>query len=209
MEYTTFSALLILDTIPYYCDNIGVSDFLELCMEKNIVIGVCGSIAAYKVPSIIRKLQEQGWNLRVIMTKSAKKFITPLTFETISKNQVYTDMFKKDVWEISHISLSDFARVILVVPATANIIGKVACGIADDLLSSTIMAFSGKVIFAPAMNVRMWENPIVQGNVEKLKNFGYSFVGPDTGKLADGRTGAGRLADINKIIDAVEKIFQS
>lgn len=178
-------------------------------MERNIVIGVCGSIAAYKVPSIIRKLQESGWNVKVIMTKSAKKFVTPLTFETISKNQVYTDMFKKDVWEISHISLSDFAKVILVVPATANIIGKVACGIADDLLSSTIMAFSGKVIFAPAMNFRMWENPIVQENVQKLKNLGYIFVDPETGKLADGRTGAGRLADINKIVEVVEKTFQS
>ncbi len=178
-------------------------------MEKNIVVGVCGSIAAYKVPSIIRKLHENGWNVKVIMTKSAKKFVTPLTFETISKNQVYTDMFKKDVWEISHISLSDYAKVILVVPATANIIGKVACGIADDLLSSTIMAFSGKVIFAPAMNFRMWENPIVQENVKKLKNHGYTFVGPETGKLADGRTGAGRLADIDKIVETVEKIFQS
>ncbi|MCM8817481.1 MAG: hypothetical protein NC913_08255 [Candidatus Omnitrophica bacterium] len=178
-------------------------------MEKNIAIGICGSIAAYKVPSIIRTLQDSGWNVKIIMTKAATKFITPLTFETISKNQVYTDMFKKDVWEISHISLSDFAKIILVVPATANIIGKVACGIADDLLSSTIMAFSGKVIFAPAMNVRMWENPIVQENVKKLKNLGYVFVGPETGKLADGRTGTGRLADIKKIVDVVEKTFHS
>lgn len=178
-------------------------------MNKNIVVGVCGSIAAYKVPSIIRTLQDSGWNVKIIMTKAATKFITPLTFETISKNQVYTDMFKKDVWEISHISLSDFAKIILVVPATANIIGKVACGIADDLLSSTIMAFSGKVIFAPAMNVRMWENPIVQENVKKLKNLGYIFVGPETGKLADGRIGAGRLADIKKIVDVVEKTFHS
>ncbi|MGB9641942.1 MAG: flavoprotein [Candidatus Ratteibacteria bacterium] len=177
-------------------------------MGKNIVIGVCGSIAAYKVPSVIRKLQDSGWNVKVVMTESATKFVTPLTFETISKNQVYTDMFRENSkFEISHISLSDFGQILLVIPATANIIGKVACGIADDLLSTTIMAFSGKVVFAPAMNVKMWENPIVQENVEKLKKLGYVFVEPETGKLADGRTGAGRLADIDKIVKTVEEIF--
>ncbi len=176
-------------------------------MEKNIVVGICGSIAVYKVPSLIRRLQDNGWNVKVIMTKAAAKFIAPLTVETISKNQVYTDMFKRDSqWEISHISLSEFGKVLLVVPATANIIGKIASGIADDLLSSTIMAFSGKVIFAPAMNTKMWENPIVQGNVEKLKKFGYEFVGPEKGKLANGTSGSGRLADIKKIVEAVEKI---
>lgn len=177
-------------------------------MEKNIIVGVCGSIAAYKVPSVIRKLQDRGWNVKVVMTESATKFVTPLTFETISKNQVYTDMFREhSQFEISHISLSDFGQVLLVIPATANIIGKVACGIADDLLSTTIMAFSGKVIFAPAMNVKMWENPVVQENVEKLKKLGYVFVEPETGKLADGRLGAGRLADIDKIVKTVENIF--
>lgn len=178
-------------------------------MEKNIVVGVCGSIAAYKVVSLIRKLQDNGWNVKVIMTRSARKFISPLTFETISKNQVYTDMFKRSEWEISHISLSEFGRIILIVPATANIIGKVACGIADDLLSSTIMAGSGKVIFAPAMNVRMWENPIVKENVEKLKRHGYIFIEPETGKLANGTTGKGRLAGTEKIIETVEKVYQS
>ncbi len=178
-------------------------------MEKNIVVGVCGSIAAYKVPSVIRKLQDNGWNVKVIMTEAAKKFVTPLTFETISKNQVYTDMFEKGQWEISHISLSDFGKVLLVIPATANIISKVACGIADDLLSSTIMAFSGKVIFAPAMNVKMWENPIVQENVKKLEKLGYVFVQPETGKLADGTVATGRLADLQKIVDTIEKVFVS
>ncbi|MCX7705424.1 MAG: hypothetical protein N2115_04105 [bacterium] len=177
-------------------------------MEKNIVVGVCGSIAAYKVPSIIRKLQDNGWNVKVVMTRAAQKLITPLTFETISKNQVYTDMFKKNVWEISHISLSEFGKIILVVPATANIIGKVACGIADDLLSSTIMASSNKVIFAPAMNVRMWQNPIVQKNVENLKKLGYVFIEPEEGKLADGSIGKGHLASIDKIVETVEKFFQ-
>ena len=179
-------------------------------MEKNIVVGVCGSIAAFKVPSVIRKLQDNGWNVKVIMTESATKFITPLTFETISKNPVYVDMFKRDAqWEISHISLSNFGKILLVIPATANIIGKVASGIADDLLSSTIMAFSGKVIFAPAMNVRMWENPVVQENVAKLKRLGNVFVGPEKGKLADGTEGTGRLAEIEKIVETVEKTFQS
>ncbi|MCM8822057.1 MAG: hypothetical protein NC831_04505 [Candidatus Omnitrophica bacterium] len=179
-------------------------------MNKNIVIGVCGSIAVYKVLSVIRMLQDKGWNVKVIMTEAATKFIAPMTFETISKNQVYTDMFKRDAqWDISHISLGDFGNVLLVIPATANIIGKVASGIADDLLSSTIMASSGKVIFAPAMNVRMWENPIVQENIAKLKKLGYFFVEPEEGKLANGAVGKGRLADIEKIVDSVEKIFHS
>jgi len=179
-------------------------------MEKNIVVGITGSIAAYKVPSLIRKLQDTGWTVKVIMTEAATKFVTPLTFETISKNQVYTDMFERNTqWEISHISLSEFGKVLLVAPATANIIGKVASGIADDLLSSTIMAFSGKVIFAPAMNFRMWENPIVQNNVKKLKELGYIFIEPETGKLADGTIAAGRLAGIQTIVETVEKVFKS
>ncbi len=176
-------------------------------MKKKIVIGVCGSIAAYKVALLIRQLQDKNWDIKVIMTESATRFITPLTLETLSKNQVYIDMFKKDsAWEISHISLNEFGQILLVMPATANIIGKIASGIADDLLSSTVMAFSGRVIFVPAMNTKMWENPIVQENVEKLKKFGYGFIGPEKGKLSNGTIGAGRLSDIEKIIKVLEKI---
>lgn len=196
--------------------NAGIISFIknfkppDFQMEKNIVVGVCGSIAAYKVPSVIRKLQENNWNVKVIMTKAATKFVTPLTFETISKNPVYTDMFSREVqWEISHISLSEFGKILLVIPATANIIGKVAGGIADDLLSSTVMAFSGKVVFAPAMNFRMWENPIVQENVKKLKGLGYVFIEPEKGNLANGSIGTGRLASLEKIIETVENVFQS
>ncbi|HOC02212.1 MAG TPA: flavoprotein [bacterium] len=181
--------------------------YIQFLMKKNIVIGICGSIAAYKVPSLIRKLQDKNWNIKVIMTQAATEFITPLTIETISKNKVYIDLFKRDEWEISHISLSEFGNVLLIIPATGNIIGKIAAGIADDLLSSTVMAFSGRVIFAPAMNVKMWGNPIVQENVKKLKKLGYKFIGPEKGKLANGTIGQGRLSDIEKIVEELEKEF--
>jgi len=178
-------------------------------MKKNIVIGICGSIAAYKVPFLIRRIQDKNWNVKVIMTEAATEFITTLTIETISKNKVYTDLFTRDEWEISHISLSEFGKILLIIPATANIIGKIASGIADDLLSSTVMAFSGRVIFAPAMNVKMWGNPIVQENVKKLKKLGYKFIGPEKGKLANGAIGEGRLSDVEKIVEELEKELTS
>lgn len=175
--------------------------------EKGIILAVCGSIAAYKAPFIVRRLKERGWNVRVIMTESAVKFITPLTMETVSENPVYVKMFDCGyVREIEHIALSDYGRILLVAPATANMIGKTAAGIADDLVSTTVMAYNGKVVFAPAMNYRMWENPIVAGNVRKLKKSGVLFIGPERGKLAEGTTGQGRLADIKNIIEFIEKI---
>ena len=174
--------------------------------EKNIVIGICGSIAAYKVPGLIRQLKGLGWGMRFIMTKEAEQFITRLTIETVGQSPVYTDMFEREhAWEISHVSLGESGRFLLVIPATANIIGKAANGIADDLLSATIMAFAGTVIFAPAMNFRMWESPIVQENVKKLKQNGFLFVGPVEGKLADGSSGIGRMAEIEDIIKFLEK----
>ncbi|MCL5674821.1 MAG: hypothetical protein M1501_03645 [Candidatus Omnitrophica bacterium] len=176
-------------------------------MDKKILIGVCGSISAYKTPIVIRRLKEKGWDVRVIMTESATRFITPLTLETVSKNPVYTDMFEKNRWDMHHIGLSEFARVFLIVPATANILGKAANGIADDLLSATIMSFKGKTIFAPAMNYKMWENPIVQENVKKLKKHGYYFIGPVKGNLAEG-AGWGRLTKIKEIISFIEKISE-
>jgi phosphopantothenoylcysteine decarboxylase/phosphopantothenate--cysteine ligase len=174
--------------------------------EKQLILGVTGSISAFKVPSLIGILKEKGWKVRVIMTKNATKFIHPLTFATISGEKVGIDMFQTEkVWEDSHIALAQSAQIILIAPASANIIGKVASGIADDLLTSTIIAFTGTVIFAPAMNSKMWENPIVQENVKKLKGYGYLFAGPSIGKLANGASGPGRFADPDDIVRVIEQ----
>lgn len=138
------------------------------------------------------------------MTESATKFVTPLSFQSLSQNMVVTDMFAEPkAFEIQHISLAKRADVFLVAPATANIIGKVANGISDDMLSTTIMATRAKVIFAPAMNTNMYENPIVQDNIEKLKKYGYEFIEPASGRLACGDLGKGKLADVNTIVEKV------
>lgn len=174
--------------------------------DKNIVIGITGGIACYKVCEIISYLVREGANIDVIMTKNATEFISPLTIETLSRNKVVTDMFeKKEHIEVEHISLARKADLILVVPATANIIGKVANGIADDMLSTTIMATNSKVIFAPAMNNEMYNNKIVQENIKKLKNYGYEFINPIEGNLACGYKAIGKLAKKQTIIDYVNK----
>ncbi len=177
-------------------------------MRKNIVIGVCGSIAAYKSCEIVREFKKRNWNVKVIMTENATKFISPMTLEVLSKNKVYIQMFKKQNYEEDHISLSEFADIILVSPTTANIIGKISSGICDDLLTCTIFAFKGPVMFAPAMNENMWKNKIVKENVEKLKKYGYKFIGPEEGLLASGKIGIGRLSNVEKIVEKVEKEFK-
>ena len=180
-------------------------------MFKNmsIVIGVTGGIAAYKVCGLINYLKSEGANIDVIMTKSATNFITPLTLETLSGNKVITDMFKRpDYIEVEHISLATKADLFLVVPATANIIGKISWGIADDMLSTTIMATKSPVIFAPAMNNNMYENRIVRENIERLKSFGYKFIEPDTGHLACGYEAKGKLHKKKTIIDNVKKLIK-
>ena len=172
----------------------------------NLVIGVTGGIAAYKACDIVSYYKSKGYNVDVIMTKNAVKFITPLTLETLSGNKVVTDMFDKpDHMEVEHISLANKADLFIVIPATANIIGKVANGIADDMLSTTIMATKAPVIFAPAMNTNMYENPIVQKNMSTLESFGYRFIEPDVGRLACGDTGIGKLASKEKIIKYINK----
>lgn len=172
--------------------------------KKNVVVGVCGGIAAYKALDIVSALRKKGINVDVIMTEHATKFVTPLTFQSISANAVIVDMFQEPkVWEIQHISLAKKADLILVLPATANIIGKVANGIADDMLSTTIMASKAPVVFAPAMNTNMYENPIVQQNIEKLKSFGYRFIQPASGRLACGDLGKGKLPEPKHITDIV------
>ena len=171
----------------------------------NIVVGITGGIAAYKACGIVSFLKGQGANVDVIMTKNACEFITPLSFETLSGNKVVTDMFERpDYIDVKHISLARKADLFLIVPATANIIGKVANGIADDMLSTTIMATKAPVIFAPAMNNGMYENRIVQNNLEKLKNYGYKIIEPATGHLACGYEAKGKLPKNEEIIDYVK-----
>lgn len=177
-------------------------------MKKNVVIGVCGSIAAYKVCEIIRELKKKGLNVKVVITEEGEKFITRLTLEVLSQSHVYTNLFEKESYYENHISLSEFADIILVAPATANIIGKIASGICNDLLSCTIFAFKGPVIFAPAMNENMWNNKIVQENVKKLKKMGYIFVGPEKGTLASGKKGIGRFAEIKRVVKKVEEVIR-
>ena len=173
-------------------------------MKKNVVLGVSGGIAVYKALEITSLLIKKDINVNVIMTENATKFVTPLSFQSLSQNTVACDTFQEPkVWEIQHISLAEKADVMLVAPATANIIGKVANGIADDMLSTTIMATKAKVIFAPAMNVNMYENPILQDNIRKLKSFGYEFIEPAEGRLACGSVGKGKLEKPEIIADRV------
>ena len=173
-------------------------------MKKNVVLGVSGGIAVYKALEITSLLIKKDINVNVIMTENATKFVTPLSFQSLSQNVVACDTFQEPkVWEIQHISLAEKADVLLVAPATANIIGKVANGIADDMLSTTIMATKAKVIFAPAMNTNMYENPILQDNIKKLKSFGYEFIEPAEGRLACGSIGKGKLEKPEIIVDRV------
>lgn len=173
-------------------------------MKKNVVLGVSGGIAVYKALEIVSLFVKKDINVNVIMTESATKFVTPLSFQSLSQNMVTCDMFAEPkAWEIQHISLAEKADVFLVAPATANIIGKVANGIADDMLSTTIMATNAKVIFAPAMNTNMYNNPIVQDNIKKLKSLGYEFIDPAEGRLACGTSGKGKLESPEIIVDRV------
>ena len=172
---------------------------------KNILIGVTGGIAAYKSANIISKLKKKGYNVKVIMTENATKIITPLTLETLSKNRVYVDMWdEKPHFEVEHISLAEWADVVLIAPATYNIVGKVANGIADDMLSTVISASVKPVYFALAMNVNMYNNPILKENIEKLKKYGYKFIEADEGFLACNTNAKGRLKDENEIISIIE-----
>ncbi|WP_238882540.1 bifunctional phosphopantothenoylcysteine decarboxylase/phosphopantothenate--cysteine ligase CoaBC [Clostridium sp. YIM B02551] len=170
--------------------------------KYKVLIGVTGGIAVYKALDLISKLRKHDIEVKVIMTESAEKFVTPLSFQSLSQNMVTTDMFQEPkAWEIQHISLAKWPDLVLIVPATANIIGKVANGISDDMLSTTIMATKSPVYFAPAMNTNMYENPIVQGNISKLKEYGYGFINPDSGRLACGDVGAGKLAAVDDILE--------
>lgn len=176
--------------------------------NKNIVLGVTGGIAAYKAADIVSRLKKLGAQVYVIMTESSTQFIQPLTFQSLSQNYVVTDMFEDPkTWDVEHIALAKRADLFLVAPATANIVGKVAHGIADDMLSTTIMATVAPVYFALAMNTKMYENPILQNNVKLLESYGYQFILPDSGRLACGDIGSGKLADPERIVECVLDYF--
>jgi len=184
-----------------------MSVYSSVLQGQTVLVGVTGGIAAYKAVEVVSRLKKMGATVHVVMTKAATQFVTPLTFQTIAKNRVIDDMFEEpNYWEVQHISLADQADVVLIVPASANLIGKVANGIADDMLSTTIMATKAPVIFAPAMNVHMYENPIVQLNIQKLTHLGYHFIEPAEGQLACGYAGKGRLAPLEQIIAAVLQV---
>ena len=171
-------------------------------MEKNIVVGVSGGIAAYKACDVVSKLKKQGFKIDVIMTKNAQEFVSPLTFQTLSNQTVVTDMFETPSdWNVEHIELAKKADVFVIVPATANIIGKIANGIADDMITTTIMATEAKKVIVPAMNTKMYHNPIVQENILKLKRHGYYFIEPVSGLLACGDTGKGKMEDPTVIVE--------
>jgi len=171
---------------------------------RKVLLGVCGSIAAYKACEIIRRLRGTGCEVRCIITGGGKKFITPLTLGELSGNAVYSEMFPENIsYDAHHVALSGWADVILIAPASANTIAKIANGIADNLLTAAIMASEAPVIVCPAMNVNMWNHPANSANVERLKKFGYHFVGPEDGELSCGKTGKGRLAETAEIIKKV------
>ena len=176
--------------------------------DKTVVIGVSGGIAVYKTLDVVSRLRKLGVNVNVIMTKSATEFVTPLSFQSLSQNYVVCDMFEEPkTWDVEHISLAKRADVFLIAPATANVIGKIANGIADDMLTTTVMATKAKVLIAPAMNTNMYENPILQRNINTLKELGYNFVEPESGRLACGDTGKGKLASPETIVDEVVKLL--
>lgn len=173
-----------------------------MLVGKTVLVGVTGSVAAHYVPELIGQLRWRHMAaVWVVMTEAATRFITPLTLETASGNPVAVDMFERDRhWPVTHINLARLADIVLVAPATANTIGKVACGIADNLLTAIIMVTRATVVFAPAMNPQMWTNPIVQGNIGRLRELGYHFVEPRVGVLATGERGMGCMAEVNAIM---------
>ncbi len=176
--------------------------------NKEIIVGITGGIAAYKTAELIRTLTKKGAHVHVVMTKNAMEFVTPLTFQTISGNAVTHDMFQLFTGsKIGHIALADIADQMVIVPATANIIGKISNGIADDFLTTMVMATTVPVLFVPSMNTKMWESRIVQGNIEKLKENGYEFMEPASGDLACGWQGKGRLPALEDIVEKMEDIF--
>ncbi|MFH0066678.1 bifunctional phosphopantothenoylcysteine decarboxylase/phosphopantothenate--cysteine ligase CoaBC [Peribacillus sp. NPDC056705] len=179
-----------------------------MLIDKKVLLCVTGGIAVFKAAALTSKLTQEGAHVKVIMSESARKFVTPLTFQALSRNDVYTDTFdEKDSSVIAHIDLADWADIILLAPATANVIGKVANGIADDMITTTLLATEAPVWVAPAMNVHMYVHPAVQKNMETLRSFGYQFIEPGEGYLACGYVGKGRLEEPETIVEHLNRYF--
>jgi phosphopantothenoylcysteine decarboxylase/phosphopantothenate--cysteine ligase len=176
---------------------------------REIIVGVCGGIAAYKVADVVSKLVQRGAGVTVVMTKEAQHFVTPLTFEALSGRKVRTEIFdlSADPGDTQHIGLTERADLMLVAPATSHTLAKICAGLCDDLVSLMVCAAACPVVFAPAMNARMWDNPIAQENFSRLASLGYRFIGPETGWLACRNVGAGRLSEPQKIVEEVTKML--
>jgi len=176
---------------------------------NTVLLGVTGSIAAYKACEIISLLKKASVDVRVLLTKEAREFVTPLTFQTLSQNEVVSDMFElPEEWNPRHTSLAERCGLVLIAPATANVIGKLASGICDDILTCTVYATKAPVLIAPAMHVNMYEHPITQANIAKLKKLGYRFAGPVKGRLACGCDGLGHIADVNDIVSQAKRLLK-
>ncbi len=176
--------------------------------DKSIVLAVTGSIAAYKAVELASQLTQEGSKVDVVMTKAAQEFVTPLTFRTITQRPVVTEMFDPvSEFSIEHVALAERAELVVIAPATANVIAKLAGGIADDILGCTVLATKAPIIVAPAMNVNMYQNQITQENIAKLKGRGFTFVGPGYGRLATGEIGLGRFADIGQIMGTIRQVL--
>ena len=177
-------------------------------MKANVVVGVTGGIAAYKAVELVSRLHKLGANVDVVMTKSAMEFVTPLTFETVSHNPVTTDTFVRErSWEVGHVALAHKADLFVVAPATANLIAKMACGIADDMLTTTLLATKATILLAPAMNTGMWTAEATQTNLNTLKRRGVHTIGPDSGLLACGDVGEGRMSEPEEIVREAERLL--
>ncbi|MFH1837039.1 MAG: flavoprotein [Candidatus Omnitrophota bacterium] len=178
-------------------------------MGKNILLGITGSIAAFKACDLIGKLKRKGHSVRCVMSKDAERFITPLTLEVLTGNKVIKDMFElPEERSPAHIAIADETDIVVIVPATADVIGKIAAGLCPDILTCAVFATKSPVVFAPAMNDNMFTNKIVQENITKLKSFGYHFIDPVKGTLACGREGIGHLAPLDRIVEEVEQILK-
>ena len=192
------------------CFRCGMGDEEDLKVAQKrasrLVLGVTGSIAAYKAAEIVRLVKGQGWDVHVVMTRAATEFVGQLTFRTLSQNPVATDMFETvSSWEPRHVSLADTADCLLIAPCTANVLAKLAHGLADDLLTATALATRAPVVVAPAMNEKMWEHPATRANVETLKSRGVLLVDVGSGDLACGYQGRGRMASVEEIMSALHR----
>ena len=176
--------------------------------DKKILFIICGGISAYKSLETIRLFKKNGAEIKTILTNSAKKFVTPLSIASLSQGKVYSDLFSvENETEMDHIALSRWADIVLIVPATANTISKLAQGTTDDLASTVVLASNKKIYLAPAMNVRMWEHQSTKQNLEKLKSYGYNIIGPEIGEMACGEYGEGKMSDPNKISTEINNYF--